>query len=114
MKTATVRIKRIVCLVVAFLLAVSGMGISAHAASQFAIEGKSYELTDGSSFEINENKSQDIEDGDINPIWGFAEHAIIGVKQHRNQHKSQQNLHQLDTPVVFLILEKQSLNQRKE
>ena len=60
MKTATVRIKRIVCLVVAFLLAVSGMGISAHAASQFAIEGKSYELTDESSFEINENKSQDM------------------------------------------------------
>ena len=56
----------------------------------------------------------DIEDGDVDPIWGFAEYTIVGVEQNRNQNQAQQNFRQLDAPVVFLILEKQSLNQRKE
>ena len=34
----------------------------------------------------------DVEDGDIDPIRGFAEHAVVGVEQHRDQHQSKQNL----------------------
>ena len=45
---------------------------------------------------------------------GFAECSVVGVKQHRNQHQSQQDFRQLDIPVVFLILEKKPLNQRKK
>ena len=56
----------------------------------------------------------DIKDGDIDPIRGFAEYTIVGVKQYRDQHQAQQNLRQFDTPVVFLISEEQTLNQRKE
>ena len=55
----------------------------------------------------------DIKDGDVDPVRGFAEHTVVGVKQYRDQNEAQHNLCQLDTPVVFLILEKQPLNQCK-
>ena len=56
----------------------------------------------------------DVKDGDVDPVWGFAEYTIVGVEQHRDQHQAQQNFRQLDTPVVFLIFEEQPLNQCKE
>lgn len=56
----------------------------------------------------------DIKDGNVEPIRGFAEYTIVGVEQHRDQNQAQQNFRQLDAPVVFLILEKQTLNQGKE
>ena len=61
-----------------------------------------------------DQQSGDIEDGDVEPVWRLAEHTVIGVKQHRDQDEPQQNLHQFDAPVVFLILKKQSLKQCKE
>lgn len=64
-----------------------------------------------------EEKSQccgDVEDGNVDPIRGLSEHAIIGVEQHRDQGQPQQNLSQLDAPVVFLCPEIMPLNQRKE
>lgn len=57
---------------------------------------------------------RDIKDGDVDPIRGFAEYAIIGVKQHWDKCKSQQNLSQLDAPIVFLLPEENPLNESKE
>ena len=65
-------------------------------------------------FKKKDQGGGDIKDGDIDPVWGFAEHAVIGVEQNWNQYKPQEDLCQFDTPVVFLIFEEQSLNQRKE
>ena len=56
----------------------------------------------------------DIKDGDVDPVWRFAEHSVVGVEQHWDQNNAQQYFHQLDAPVVFLIFEKQPLNQSKE
>ena len=61
-----------------------------------------------------DQQSGDVKDGNVEPIRRLSEHAVIGVKQHRDQHKSQQDFRQFDAPVVFLVFEKQSLNQRKE
>lgn len=61
-----------------------------------------------------DQQCSDIEDGDVDPVGRFSKHPIVGVKQHRDQDESQQNLRQLDTPVFFLIPEKQTLNQCKE
>ena len=65
-------------------------------------------------FKEKDQQSGDIEDGDVDPVWGFSEHTVVSVKQYRDQHQSQQDFRKLDTPVVFPILEKQSLNKRKE
>ena len=64
-----------------------------------------------------EEKSQccgDVEDGDVDPVRGLSEHAVVGIKQHRDQGQPQQNLRQLDAPVVFLIPEEPPLEQRNE
>ena len=56
----------------------------------------------------------DIKNGDVDPVRGLSKGTVIGVKQHRDQRQAQQNLRQLDTPVVFLFPEKGPLHQRKE
>ena len=61
-----------------------------------------------------DQQSGDIEDGDIDPVRGLAEYTIVGVKQYRDQNQPQQDFRQFDAPVVFLILEKQTLNRGKE
>ena len=30
----------------------------------------------------------DVKDGDVDPVRGLSEYAVIGVKQHRDQHQS--------------------------
>ena len=49
------RLKRACCLIFAFVLMVSNIGMFVHAASGYTIEANSYELTDESSFAVNEN-----------------------------------------------------------
>ena len=58
--------------------------------------------------------SGEVEDGNVDPVRRFTEHAIIGVEQHRDQGQPQQNLSQFDAPVVFLIPEEPPLEQRNE
>ena len=58
--------------------------------------------------------SGEVEDGNVDPVRGLSEHAVIGIKQHRDQGQPQQNLSQLDAPVVFLISEGPPLDQRNE
>ena len=65
-------------------------------------------------FKEEDQSCGDIEDGNVDPVGGFSKHPIVSVKQHRDQDEPQQNPRQLDTPVVFLILEKQPLNQCKK
>ena len=62
-----------------------------------------------------ENQSSgEIKDCDIDPVRGFSKGAVVGVKQHWDQRKTQQNLSQLDKPEILLFLEKQPLDQREE
>ena len=69
---------------------------------------------EGPPFEEKDQCCGDVEDGNVDPVRGLSEHAIIGVEQHRDQGQPQQNLSQFDAPVVFLPSEKLPLDQRKE
>ena len=69
---------------------------------------------EGPPFEEKGQSSGDVEDGNVDPVRRFTEHAIIGVEQYRDQGQPQQNLSQFDAPVVFLIPEEPPLDQRKE
>ena len=61
-----------------------------------------------------DQQSGDIKDSDVDPIRGLAECAVVGVKQYRNHHQSQQKFRQLDAPVVSLIPKKRPLDQQRE
>ena len=49
-------------------------------------------------FQQKDNQCGEIKDSNVEPVRGFAKGAVVGIKQHRNQDKPQQNLRQLDAP----------------
>ena len=71
-------------------------------------------LFKGPPFEEEGQSCGEVEDGNVDPVRGLSEHAIIGVEQHRDQGQPQQNLRQFDAPIVFLFPEEPLLNQSKE
>ena len=71
-------------------------------------------LLEGPPLEEKDQSCGDVEDGNVDPVRRFTEHAIVGIKQHRDQGQPQQNLSQLDAPVVFLFPKEPPLDQRKE
>ena len=76
--------------------------------------GGAAEIFDRPPLEEEDCPGADVEDGDVAPVRGLSESAVIGVKQHRDQQKPQQSAPQLDLPEIFMPPEKQPLNQSEE
>ena len=61
------------------------------------------------SFVYIGNGGTDKENGDVEPIGGFADHAVIGVKDDGYQSNSHKSSSELDTPKNFAISEEKTL-----
>ena len=51
------------------------------------------------------HRRRDEENGDIDPVGGFSDDTVVGVKENGDQPKTKQRSLQLHTPKVLLILE---------
>lgn len=56
------------------------------------------------------HSSRNKKDRDIDPIGRFSYHAIVGVKENGDQHKSEEDSAELDAPKIFAIPEKEALH----
>ena len=55
----------------------------------------------------------DEKDGNVDPIGGFSDDAVVGIKDHGNQKNAKQDPAQLDAPKIFAVTEEKALHNGK-
>lgn len=60
------------------------------------------------------NRSGDEENRDIDPVGRASDDAVIGVKENRDQRKTEQDASQLDTPKILAVTEEKALHNSED
>ena len=56
-----------------------------------------------------DNRGGEKENGDVNPVGGASDYAVVGVKKHGNERKSKKHTSELDAPIIFSVLKIKAL-----
>ena len=61
-----------------------------------------------------DHRRRDKENGDVDPIGGLADHAVVGVEKDGDQNKTHENTAKLHTPEVLAVAEEKALHDGEE